>query len=215
MNKNDFLKQLEGCLAALPDEEKESALQYYKDYFEDAGPENEAQIISELGSPGEVAAKILQEYRELAVTPEGGQSRSYSWKYEKNGKQKAKKNDSNRILIIIILVMLSPVLLPVAITILCVAGVLAVAVAAVFLAFAFAGILMFVFGWVGLVMGIAELIADAIGGLLMIGSSMVIIGIGALLTLLAIWVCTKVIPPVFRGFINLLRMPFERRRAKT
>ena len=33
-------------------------MQYYEDYFDEAGPENEQQVINDLGSPERVAAII-------------------------------------------------------------------------------------------------------------------------------------------------------------
>lgn len=58
MSYEQFMRELEGLLAGVPAEEKEEALQYYSDYFADAGKENEAQVISELGSPRKVAELI-------------------------------------------------------------------------------------------------------------------------------------------------------------
>lgn len=61
MNKQEFLKELELLLADIPVEEKQEALDFYNNYFQDAGPENEEKIIEELGSPKQVAASIKRE----------------------------------------------------------------------------------------------------------------------------------------------------------
>lgn len=45
------MKELEQLLMDLPVDERREAIQYYNDYFDDAGPENEAWVINELGSP--------------------------------------------------------------------------------------------------------------------------------------------------------------------
>ncbi|WP_434309284.1 DUF1700 domain-containing protein [Hominifimenecus sp. rT4P-3] len=58
MTKEDFLKELEYMLQDLAEEEREEALQYYRDYLEDAGPEEEGAVLQELGSPARVAAMI-------------------------------------------------------------------------------------------------------------------------------------------------------------
>jgi len=58
MNKDIFLRDLERFLSDIPQEEREQALKYYEDYFEDAGPENEQQVIQDLGSPVELAKQI-------------------------------------------------------------------------------------------------------------------------------------------------------------
>ena len=61
MTRNAFLAALEQLLAPLPESERKDALSYYEDYLDAAGPENEARAIAELGSPEEVARKILDE----------------------------------------------------------------------------------------------------------------------------------------------------------
>lgn len=58
MNRAEFMKELEYLLQDIPEEDKEEALAYYRDYLEEAGDENEAQVIREFGSPERVAAII-------------------------------------------------------------------------------------------------------------------------------------------------------------
>ena len=61
MTRTAFLAALEQLLAPLPETERKDALSYYEDYLDAAGPEKEAQAIAELGTPEEVAHKILEE----------------------------------------------------------------------------------------------------------------------------------------------------------
>ena len=61
MTRTAFLAALEQLLAPLPEAERKDALSYYEDYLDAAGQENEARAIAELGSPEEVARKILDE----------------------------------------------------------------------------------------------------------------------------------------------------------
>lgn len=70
MNKEEFLKSLEELLADISPAEKDEAMQYYREYFDDAGAENEADVIRELGSPEGVAHTIKEEIagKELMVT---------------------------------------------------------------------------------------------------------------------------------------------------
>ena len=58
MTKKEFMDQLARLLGGLSQSERQEALDYYNSYFDDAGPENEAAVIQELGSPGKVAAII-------------------------------------------------------------------------------------------------------------------------------------------------------------
>lgn len=58
MNKEKFLEELTSLLKDIPQSEREDILQYYNDYFDDGGIENETKIIEELGSPEAVAKNI-------------------------------------------------------------------------------------------------------------------------------------------------------------
>lgn len=58
MDRAQFMEQLKRLLSDIPEYERDEALDYYESYFDDAGPENEAAVIRELGSPGKVAAII-------------------------------------------------------------------------------------------------------------------------------------------------------------
>ena len=55
MSRFDFMRRLEGLLSDIPIEERNEALKYYNDYFDDAGVDNEDKIISELESPERIA----------------------------------------------------------------------------------------------------------------------------------------------------------------
>ena len=58
MTRAKFMSELERLLADIPESERTEALQYYNDYFDDAGAENELRVLVELGSPYEVAQSI-------------------------------------------------------------------------------------------------------------------------------------------------------------
>lgn len=58
MNKENFLKELEFLLSDVSQEEREEALQYYEDFFEEAGADGEKELLEHLGSPEKVAAEI-------------------------------------------------------------------------------------------------------------------------------------------------------------
>lgn len=58
MNRDEFMRELEYLLLDIPDEEKADAIEYYRDYLDEAGPENEEEVIHEFGSPERIAAII-------------------------------------------------------------------------------------------------------------------------------------------------------------
>ena len=49
MNRTEFMNRLERLLWDIPESERREALQYYNDYFDDAGPENEARVSATSG----------------------------------------------------------------------------------------------------------------------------------------------------------------------
>lgn len=58
MDRAEFMRRLSDLLQDVPPAEREEALQYYNDYFDDAGEGNEAGVIASLGSPEELAKTI-------------------------------------------------------------------------------------------------------------------------------------------------------------
>lgn len=51
MNRVEFMESLSRLLQDIPEEDRIDALKYYNDYFDDAGSENEQNVIEELESP--------------------------------------------------------------------------------------------------------------------------------------------------------------------
>ena len=60
MTKKQYLKKLEYCIQALPAEERNEALEYYSDYFDDA--EDDDKVMQELGEPEDLAKTIIEKF---------------------------------------------------------------------------------------------------------------------------------------------------------
>ena len=76
MTRTEYIAKLTKYLRKLPQKDYEEALEYFMEYFEEAGPENEAQVIAELGTPKEAAHEaILPSY---AIDTSCGYFCSYS-----------------------------------------------------------------------------------------------------------------------------------------
>jgi uncharacterized membrane protein len=58
MNRHEFIAELKKKLRKLPFDEIKEAVDYYEQYFDDAGDENEQAVLEELGSPSRVASQI-------------------------------------------------------------------------------------------------------------------------------------------------------------
>lgn len=61
MNRSEFMSELKVQLKRLSPEERSNLIAYYEEYFDEAGPEGEAALIAELGSPEEVVKRVLAE----------------------------------------------------------------------------------------------------------------------------------------------------------
>jgi uncharacterized membrane protein len=88
MNREEFLRKLEAMLDGISQSEKSEAMQYYNDYFDDAGVENEQEVMNSLGSPETVAKIIKQELNEKANETEAEQKATEQKKnseHKKNG----------------------------------------------------------------------------------------------------------------------------------
>ncbi len=151
MTAADFLQQLAADLSVLPAEERENALSYYREYFEEAGPEDEDAAAERLGSPQSVAERIIHEVGgasqtdDEAVHPEE-ETKPEAEKTEQTAAQYdvpplAEKNSGtsgySHILLGIVLICVT---FPIWISVLSVVLSIIVSLAAVILSFAAAGI---------------------------------------------------------------------------
>lgn len=219
MSRAEFMTELRMLLADVTETEREEAINYYEDYFDDAGVENEASVLESLGTPEKVAATIKaglnDETGENAEYSESGYS---SFAYEKNevANMPAKKwslKNGLWIIILILCIFALPIMGPVCIAILgAMFGVLCAAAVLLF-AVCVSGIAIIVAGVFLLIAGFMELLAAPFTAILLFGIGLILLGIGVAVAALGIWILKKAIPPLVRGFVNLCRRPFERKRG--
>lgn len=215
MRKEDYLKRLSELLADIPADEREEALAYYAEYFEDAGAE-ESEVIKELGTPEEVAHNIREEALEKEIVP--AVSAKANWeKAEKadtgsQNKTAAGKTDNNT-LKIVLLILICVFFVPVGIPLLAsafgvIVGILSallgifVAVAACAAAFLAAGIIV-------CVVGITKLLIAPFAAIVMIGVGFVLLALSFLCMLATIKTCTVLIPGLIKGIIYIFKSIFK------
>lgn len=92
MSRWDFMRQLEELLSDISPNEREEALQYYNDYFNDAGRENEKEVMDALGSPEQVARIVKEGLNESTGTGEFTEKGFQSSRPVQNEVIKAKGN---------------------------------------------------------------------------------------------------------------------------
>ena len=220
MSRKAFMARLDELLADITEAEKEEALSYYEEYFEDAGPENEEEVIQSLGSPEKVAATIkaglsenAQEEGEFSET--GYTNSYYDVKDEVATINKRKGlggiGTGGWVIILILCLFALPILGPLLLGVLGKIFGLLVAVAAVIFAVLVTGIALVVAAVAMVAAGFATLFATPLVGVALIGAALLVAGIGILIAILGFWVVTKVIPPLFRGLVELIRKPFVRK----
>lgn len=236
MNRKEFMSRLSQLLDGVSKEEKEEALTYYENYFEDAGPENEQNIIRELESPEKVAEIIRRDLgiTDLVTTSQktgewqekqqysgqqsdaqqkqtrGNDRQQYSSPYNQNA-QKAESEKKDTI-IIVLLVALLVVTCPVWIGF--VAGVFGTIIGI------FAGLFGISVG--GIFSGIALLVVS-IGlmfagsvalGLLCLGVGLLLFTMGILAVVLLVLLCGMFIPWLWKQIVKLWNKLFGKKGAK-
>lgn len=212
MNKDEFLGALDKALGGLPPEERQSAMQYYEDYLADAGAANEAEAIAGLGSPEAVAQAILNDYRELAPRP-GAQDAAGGAKSAYEKQRQIKKGISPWVLLILV-VLAIPIGIPLAAGGFSVVLALVVSLITAIICAFIAPLVLCIVGVALVWAGCAALLVTPASGVLAIGAGLTLLSLGMLLALLLVKLCMLFIPPLVRGFVNLCRKPFEKRRNK-
>lgn len=219
MNRIEFMDRLESLLQDLPKQEREDAIAYYHDYFDDAGVENEQDVIAALGSPEKVAATIKAvqkdedrnegEFSETGFNGYDNTSKDEIISKTQAGQEnKFSKNNGMLILLIILAVFGFPIWGGLLIGFLGTVFGLLVAFGAVLFSAVVAGFALAVTGVILLVTGIATMFASPISGLAMCGVGMILAGISIGLIVFGVQVLVKAIPAIIRGGVNLLKKLF-------
>lgn len=165
MTKEQFLHDLEKKLKHLPANERADAVQFYREYFEEAGPENEQRVIAELKSPAHIASKILAEFAEREM--DAG----------KKAHKKQKRSFGNGILFAMLALCAAPIALP----LLTVVVVSVVTVFAVLTALVFASVIV---AAALAIAAFAALFSFPVWTFVLLGGALVSAGISILLILL-------------------------------
>ena len=226
MNRIEFMTELERLLKEIPEEERKEAMQYYEDYFADAGLENEQHIISELESPKKVAQTIKaglwgkeeenSEYRETGYTDTRFEEKETPANRAYREESKPRKDSSllKILLIIAIAVCTLPIILPLALAGL--ALIFAIAVSGfVFLgALVLLAVIVMICGFCVTICGILEMFHFPALALVVMGGGLLAFVLGLVATVLMVKACMIVFPMLFRGLVNIFRKFVHRKENK-
>lgn len=188
MNKQEYLRCLARELRHLPREDRQRVLEYYEEYFEEAGPEQEQSVIEELGPPSEVAGQIIQDTA-IKRMEEPGES--------------AKKGFST-VWIIILALFAAPIGLPLALALVVVLLALVFTVVIFAGAIVFSGFCLVVCGILGIVAGIWILFSEFANGLCITGMGLLCGGTGILFLYGSYYVVKWIGRGTFRMFRKIL-----------
>lgn len=198
MNRADYMAALRRALSVLPEEERANALRYYEEYFDDAGPENEAKAAQELGDPEKVAAQILADYRELTAVP-----------HAQPIKEKRRWRGISPLLLIVLVLLAIPIGVPLVFGVFLAIIVTVLAVILAVLLILYGIPLALICGGAVIAVLSCTLWATPANALVTLGNGLAAFAAGILLGLLAIKLSILFVPPVFRAFVAVLRAPFN------
>lgn len=166
MTRADYMKILANNLRRLPKEDFNKAMEYFDEYFDDAGPENEQNAIYDLGAPEEAARELIVD---LAV---------------KNAEKPPKtvKKGVSAIWIGILGVFAAPIALPIALLLATLVLTLIITVLACVLSLFVIAISVIATGIVGFILGAIVIFTAFTDGLTTIGLSLCALGLGLVFT---------------------------------
>lgn len=216
MSRNDFMKQLEHLLQNVPPAEREEALQYYNDYFDDAGAENEKEVIEALGNPARVAENIKRDLTENSESVSAKASDRALVEYGKDSsaammqaqQEKEKKQDLPTwavVLLVLLLILASPVILGAGVAVLGVVIAILTVWFSLILAFGSISLALMVSMFTLVIVGIMCVPADFIAGAGVVGAGLLCGGIGILFLMLTVAMGGMATPAVCRGIAGLFR----------
>ena len=225
MTKFEFIAELRARLVALTNEEREAAVKYYDEFFDDAGPENEQEVIKTLVSPQKVAEQIIEDYNKTETSSteyipsdpsrpiSNNQQTQNNTQYTANtGTIETKKQMSGgaKALLIVLVIIFFPAIIGILGALFGILIGIGATIFGLWIAFASVVLALIFAGIACVIGGIGATFADPIIGLGCIGVGLIIGGIGIFLLIPFLWITTKAIPAIFKCIVNLISMPFHK-----
>lgn len=188
MNKQTYMRALKKKLHRLPKADFDKAIEYFEEYFADAGIENEAKAIQDLGSPEEAAEQII---RTIAIN---------------NASEpipNAKKG-VHAVWVGILALFAAPIALPLTLMLALVIILVVAAIFLVLLMLFLAGIMLILMGPITVIAGITVLLYSVPTFVSCIGLGLCSIGLGLLLCCAMIQSIKSFFSAMSRFFVRLI-----------
>ncbi len=188
MTRETYMAELVQLLQDLPSVEREAAIQYYNDYFEDAGVYKESEVIAELGSPKQVANIIKNGLKQTDTEEEVHSS---------------KLSGGMIFLIVLLLLFLFPIGLLSSLLVIGLVILIFVCVILLAMITFLGGGVQFIGGILFIGSGIVKTFEILWGGLSMICGGIFLCGSGILFLAVSLWIVSFLLPWMFRLVTNM------------
>lgn len=237
MSRWEFMRQLEALLFDISPSEREEALQYYNDYFNDAGRENEQEVMKALGSPEQVAKIVkdglldnpeMGEFTETGFSSSQDDGRNTIIKRPDSGdgsqtKTQAAEETKNAkkdgmpawavILIVIGCIFLSPVIIGAAGTVLGVIAAVIFTVLGLIFGFGLAVLVLMIVSIALIAAGFGCILYEPVAAMGLFGGGLICLAIGILFLLLTVFLAGKLLPATCQGIAYIFKKLFGKKEV--
>ena len=206
MNREEYMRRLEEALTDITPFEKEEALQYYNDYFDDAGLENEEEVMNSLGTPEKLAETIKKEQTDAQESADEILETTVQEEDKKN-----KLSGGTIALIVVLSILASPFIVAAVVSVL---GAVIGIIAGIFSAIAALGSIFLAFIGIVIVSMISAIAVGAIsplGALVFAGFGIMMIGLSIFLLMAIVWLFGIAVPWVVKQIIHLCKKIFGKK----
>ena len=219
MTKKQFMIELAGLLSKIPEEERNDAINYYEDYFADAGIADEMLVPSSVGTPKQVADKIIgaaiyekrseqttNEIKDVPKKREGSGDSSYysNSSYDKKpyanttASEKYDIDNTKLVLGVVLIILTFPIWIGIAGALF---GILA-GLAGMIVGFGIAGISLIL---------VAVLSNSLAGGMIVVGIGCILLALAIVLIIPLVMFCGKFLPWLVKNVVKLFKEMFRKK----
>ncbi|MCI9442241.1 MAG: DUF1700 domain-containing protein [Ruminococcus sp.] len=189
MTRADYMKTLAYNLRHLPKEDYDRAIEYFEEYFNEAGPEHEQTAIEDLGTPEEASRELIMDLAEKNIQEP----------------PKTVKRGLHAVWIGILGVCAAPIALPMLLIFFCLIFMLVIVLFALLLSVFAAAVCTAAGGVMGIVGGAALTFRTFADGIATVGLGLVIFGLGILFVYGSFHLCRCVLVKMSQSLGNITK----------
>lgn len=189
MTRQEYMEQLKKYLKRLPKEDYENAIEYFSEYFDEAGLQKEQQVMKELGEPKEAARELLLNLLQESVENDQDIVEEKAAVQPEAASGGKKRSPGKIILLAILVLCASPVSLALLVGVLAVLLAVVITATAVIFSLGITSIAATAGGIVTVGFGATLVLKSAAAACMMIGGGFLMAGIWILAGVLTIYIC--------------------------